>query len=160
MSDSKLLIAKKVWNIYEILAKLLQTLSSRLLNLGMIANQNAYEILGVGIITIEDLDKCGLSETSDILIKKLYLEVLEVHQTKIEGDASLITAEQITNAYSQIGNYTDRVAYNDLMKINGFPIEAASNIIKEAPGASAIRQSRQVSFNIDLKKLGDCEKTR
>lgn len=126
----------------------------------MTGDQNAYEILGVGVITIEDLDKCGLSETSDILIKKLYLEVLEVHQTKIEGDASLITAEQITNAYSQIGNYTDRVAYNDLMKINGFPIEAASNIIKEAPGASAIRQSRQVSFNIDLKKLGDCEKTR
>lgn len=122
----------------------------------MTGDQNAYEILGVGVITIEDLDKCGLSETSDILIKKL----LEVHQTKIEGDASLITAEQITNAYSQIGNYTDRLAYNDLMKINGFPIGASSNIIKEAPGASAIRQSRQVSFNIDLKKLGDCEKTR
>jgi hypothetical protein len=126
----------------------------------MTGDQNAYEILGVGVITIEDLDKCGLSETSDILIKKLYLQVLEVHQTKIEGDASLVTAEQITNAYSQIGNYTDRVAYNDLTKINGFIIEAASNITKEAPGASAMRQSRQVSFNIDLKKLGDCEKTR
>ena len=119
-----------------------------------------YEILGVGIITIEDLDNCGLTETSDILIKKLYMEVLEVHQTKIEGDASLITPEHINNAYSQIGNYTDRLAYNDLMKINGFRIGASSNIVKEAPGASAIRQSRQVSFNIDLKKLGDCEKTR
>ena len=113
----------------------------------MTGDQNAYEILGVGVITIEDLDKCGLSETSDILIKKL----LEVHQTKIEGDASLITAEQITNAYSQIGYYTDRLAYNDLMKINGFPIEAASNIIKEAPGATAIRQSDPCNFRFGCK---------
>ena len=123
----------------------------------MIANQNAYEILGVGIITIEDLDKGGLSLTADALIKKAYLNALEVHQAEKEADVSLINIEEIKSAYSLIGNFTDRLAYNDLMKINGLSSGASNNNTKEA---QAIRQFRQVSFNIDLKKNGICEETR
>ena len=123
----------------------------------MIEKQNAYEILGVGVITIEDLDKGGLSVAADALIKKVFMEVLELHKTKDEGDVSLINLEEITTAYSQIGNYADRLIYNDSIKINGLSIASSSNNMKEA---SAIRQLRQVSFNIDLKKNGISDETR
>ena len=42
-------------------------------------NQNAYEILGVGVITIEDLDSCGLGKTADAIIKKIFLGLLEAN---------------------------------------------------------------------------------
>ena len=123
----------------------------------MIAIQNAYEILGVGVITVEDLDKGGLSVTADALIEKVYLELLEVHQTKKEGDLSSINVKEITSAYSKIGKHPDRLAYNDFMQITGSTFESSNKNMKEA---SAIRQLRQVSFNIDLKKNGICEETR
>lgn len=124
----------------------------------MIANQNAYEILGLGVITIEDLDSCGLSVTADAIISKVYLEVLEKHQEdKLSGEDSVGKAEEISSAYSQIGNYPDRLIYNDFMKSNGFSFGTSSNNIKEA---SALKQFRQVSFDINSNKFSTCQETR
>ena len=124
----------------------------------MIANQNAYEILGLGVITIEDLDSCGLSVTADAIIKKVFFEVLEKHNgDKLNGEVSAGKTEEITSAYSQIGNHAERLVYNDFMKSNGFSFGTSSNNIKEA---SALKQFRQVSFNIDSNKFSTCQETR
>lgn len=124
----------------------------------MIANQNAYEVLGLGVITIEDLDSCGLSVTADAIINKVYLEVLEKdHANKLTGEDAVGKAEVITSAYSQISIYADRLVYNDFMKSNGFSFGTSSNNIKEA---SALKQFRQVSFNINSSKFSTCQETR
>jgi hypothetical protein len=124
----------------------------------MIANQNAYEILGLGVITIADLDSCGLSITADAIIKKVFFEILEKHhEAKLPGEDAVSKAEEITSAYSQISNYADRLVYNDFMKSNGFSFGTSSNNIKEA---SALKQFRQVSFDVNLNKFSTCQETR
>lgn len=124
----------------------------------MIGNQNAYEILGVGVITIEDLDNCGLSVTADAIIKKVFLEVMEKHrEDTAKGEEPKFKATELNSAFCQIGSFADRAVYNDFMKSNGFSFGTSSNNIKEA---SALKQFRQVSFDINSHEFGGIQEKR
>ena len=124
----------------------------------MIANQNAYEVLGLGVITIEDLDSCGLNVTADAIIKKVYLEIMEKHrEDTVKGEEPKYKVAEINSAFSQIGSFTDRVVYNDFMKSNGFSFGTSSNNIKEA---SALKQFRQVSFDINSNEFVGIQEKR
>ena len=113
------------------------------LQLRMMMNQNAYEILGVGVITIEDLDSCGLGKTADAIIKKIFLGLLEANiEENLSEDSTRDKAVEINDAYSLIGTYSGRQEYNEYMRCNGFSFRTSSQQTK-----------KQVAFNDKIDSI-------
>lgn len=114
---------------------------------------SAYDILGVGVITIEDLDTCGLGKTADAIIKKTFFGLLDLHSVvNVGAEVSKAKSAEIKNAYSLIGFYDDRQEYNIIMRTNGFIFSVkkmlpATKSEKHSTEKNKDKGYRQVSFN-------------